>query len=164
MSNVRNYHVPCVSAHAAPESELIYTSISFNFPFAFDFTVNRRNSVVLSVGTGETRSQITSSSPVLRWGLFQWASRVVDILYDASEVSCHQTLQMILGDRYHRINKQMAKFIPLDSTEPKQLQDLLDAADTTDLTETVAFVKQKIIGVKLQRSKSDSDLSRLSTD
>eukprot|EP00049_Salpingoeca_infusionum_P006435 m.106874 g.106874 ORF g.106874 m.106874 type:complete len:104 (-) comp13311_c0_seq5:640-951(-) len=62
--------------------------------------VNRRNSVVLSVGTGETRSQITSSSPVLRWGLFQWASRVVDILYDASEVSCHQTLQMILGDRY----------------------------------------------------------------
>ena len=64
----------------------------------------------------------SSSSPPFTgkfhdWGLAQWASWLVDLLFDSSDSSIDMNMQMLLGERYHRLNDVLPRRVDLDDCD-----------------------------------------------
>lgn len=76
---------------------------------------------VLSLGSGkfdyfipEEKEKGSGGREVQDWGLRQWAPFLRSILLDSSAISLDTNMQLLMGDRYHRINPYLPRDIDLD--------------------------------------------------
>ena len=97
--------------------------------------------VMLSLSCGSATSHI-ERKPRLDWGITQWAKPLLDILFDGvNDVATYQS-QMILNDRFMRINPTFKTPGSLGPDDVKRLPEMLMLAESYDLTDTVAWINK----------------------
>jgi len=84
------------------------------------------------------------------WGLKQWLPWIIDFLFSASMEAAHFNTKAMLQDRYHRIEPVLTK--PVALNDVGAIDDLKQAADALDLTETFDFLES--VGFKRRRHPS----------
>jgi patatin-like phospholipase/acyl hydrolase len=96
------------------------------------------NVIMTSIGTGLTLN--FSRSQDGDWGLLQWGSKLIDILFEASiEMADYQSSQL-LRDRFKRLNPRLRTAIGLDAVD--RVQELIDIADKeSESTEFQTYLK-----------------------
>jgi len=60
---------------------------------------------VLSVGTGISYDKIAGKE--LDWGVYQWGSKFISLLFDAQHASASRMCEVMLGDNYHRLTPNL---------------------------------------------------------
>ena len=97
--------------------------------------------VMLSLSCGSAPSYI-ERKPRLDWGITQWAKPLLDILFDGvNDVATYQS-QMILNDRFMRINPTFKTPGSLGPDYVKRLPEMVMLAESYDLTDTLAWINK----------------------
>ena len=97
--------------------------------------------VMLSLSCGSAPSYI-ERKPRLDWGITQWANPLLDILFDGvNDVATYQS-QMILNDRFMRINPTFKTPGSLGPDDVKRLPEMVMLAESYDLTDTLAWINK----------------------
>ena len=97
--------------------------------------------VMLSLSCGSAPSYI-ERKPRLDWGITQWANPLLDILFDGlNDVATYQS-QMILNDRFRRINPTFKTPGSLGPDDVKRLPEMVMLAESYDLTDTLAWINK----------------------
>ena len=97
--------------------------------------------VMLSLSCGSAPSYI-ERKPRLDWGITQWAKPLLDILFDGvNDVATYQS-QMILNDRFMRINPTFKTPGSLGPDDVKRLPEMVMLAESYDLTDTLAWINK----------------------
>ena len=103
--------------------------------------------VVLSVGTGSVmRYYEDRGNNHHDYGMAQWAPHILNVLWDSMVLKSADVCRELLGDRYWRVDPDLATEIPLDDV--LQLPVLVAAAQAIDLTATFAWVRRTIYGIE----------------
>lgn len=107
---------------------------------------------LLSIGTCFSPEYIQGWN--LDWGIAQWALPLVNIFQDGGAGTTHFICAKVLGSKYTRINRTLAKPIRLDSTNKEDLDLLISLADnisyahaTTAWADSINWRKKSAAGV-----------------
>lgn len=107
---------------------------------------------LLSIGTGFFPYQITQDTK--KWGDLQWLGLpifyspasphnppepIIDILFEGVSEADRYLSQLLLRDRYYRLNPTLPSIVNLDDYE--KIPELIRLADQTDLTAVKAFIE-----------------------
>jgi hypothetical protein len=68
---------------------------------------------------GDMASDEKQKEDNLDWGLRQWAPYLRSILLDSSAISLDTNMQLLMGERYCRVNPRLPRDIDLDDSESK---------------------------------------------
>ncbi len=85
--------------------------------------------VLLSVGTGESPRSVEGER--VDWGKTQWATNVLDLVFDCGLGVGDYQCQQLLGDRYRRIQIDYEEPIALDAID--RVDDLIEVAEAARL-------------------------------
>jgi len=84
--------------------------------------------MVVSLGTGKI-SQPFRFKEVSRWGLAKWATKLIDVFMDTSEVT-HFEAATVLGDEYFRMQCIIdAEFAAMDNASKDNIESLIATAE-----------------------------------
>ena len=101
--------------------------------------------VLLSVGTGYVKRYYEDRGNNHHdYGMAQWAPHILNVLWDSMVLKSADVCRELLGDRYWRVDPDLASEIPLDDV--LQLPVLVAAAQAIDLTATFNWVRRTIYG------------------
>lgn len=67
---------------------------------------NSKELVVLSVGTGE-RNRPISLAEAREWGALEWATPIIDVLFDGNTDSVDYIAKQLVGDAYYRMQTEL---------------------------------------------------------
>jgi patatin-like phospholipase/acyl hydrolase len=91
---------------------------------------------LLSLSTGRYARYLTRQDG--DWGWVQWARPVIDLVLEGmSDVADYQCAR-VLGRRYHRLDPDLPDPISLDDLQ--RIPDLLEIAETVDLSKTLEWL------------------------
>jgi patatin-like phospholipase/acyl hydrolase len=92
---------------------------------------------MLSLGTGFNPIYVARREA--RWGVLQWAPRMVDLMMDGvNEVADFQVRQMLRDGSHVRVSKPLHKAIRMDDGSQTAL--LVEEGNSVDLSEAIAFL------------------------
>lgn len=83
--------------------------------------------VMVSLGTGASERPYLFRS-ARRWGLAGWARPLLDCMFDGQSDTAAYQCQILLGDRYLRLQPALAKAIAMDDASPEAIETLLAVA------------------------------------
>jgi len=101
---------------------------------------NLEDIVLLSIGTGKV--QRFQEGTTLKWGIAQWAPRMLDVMWDGMVMRSIETCRDYLGSRYLRIQLPLEKDITLD--DPKQIPLLINMGLNINVEEYIAWIIQNL--------------------
>lgn len=85
---------------------------------------NSHELVVLSIGTGE-RTRSISLKQAREWGALEWATPMIDVLFDGNSDSVDYIARQLVGDQYFRMQAELlAGLDDLDDTSATNLAAL----------------------------------------
>lgn len=90
---------------------------------------------LLSIGTGQQDQFIPGDH--LDWGIAQWSRRLLEISLDSGPSMTDWQCRKMLGTRYHRLNPELGKHVPLDAVRVEDIGYLLNQAVRAKLVERV---------------------------
>ncbi len=93
---------------------------------------------VLSIGTGVSVTAVHGKHH--NWGLARWAPHLIPLLFDSTEASINMNMQMLLQDRFCRLDSVLPEPLALDDVA--RLEDLIAFADVVDIAPAVAFLRR----------------------
>jgi patatin-like phospholipase/acyl hydrolase len=96
---------------------------------------------LLSIGTGKIDYYVKGKR--LDWGILQWGPKMVDMFFYADLFVADYQARQFLESRYCRINPLLDNCYDLDDV--KSVDKLIDNVDRFDLTESIEWVKQKLL-------------------
>lgn len=82
---------------------------------------------MVSLGTGASERPYLFRS-ARWWGLAGWARPLLDCLFDGQSDTAAYQCQILLGDRYLRLQPALAKAIAMDDASPEAIETLLAVA------------------------------------
>jgi patatin-like phospholipase/acyl hydrolase len=95
--------------------------------------------VLLSVGTGMKRTNITSRSG--DWGIEEWGFSLIDLLLESGGGLADYQCQQLLGDCYIRLNPDLGASIGLDDVD--EIDTLVAKANSYDLAPVLTWIEQQ---------------------
>ncbi|MDI9319722.1 MAG: patatin-like phospholipase family protein [Phycisphaerales bacterium] len=108
--------------------------------YAKDNILKTEDIHILSIGTGKIQKSIDRKK-TKKWGKYQWAIPVVDVMMDANSQTIDSQLDNLLGYKYFRINPDIdEKFSNMIDHRPKTSQHLSDKVN--DLFRNSHFTRQ----------------------
>lgn len=116
---------------------------------ALRFGYSQQDISVLSIGTGD-RTRIIPFEKAQTWGLIQWASPIVGVLFDASSDIYEYISKQIVHEQLVRLQFKLDKYLTgkrlsddLDDASEENISNLLEAADAyMNLPEVKAGVER----------------------
>jgi hypothetical protein len=102
---------------------------------------------VLSIGTSVCPHKVSSSAfqPHADWGLAQWSSLMLELLFDSNNRNVNLHMSHFLGSDYHRINPLLSDEIALDDTSAAAMAQLRAIAMDVELQPTLDFVRKHFL-------------------
>jgi uncharacterized protein len=102
-------------------------------------TLNSTNVAILSLGTGNFKFNVDLEGDMnADWGLRQWAPHLLNVLMDGAAQKTDLALNMVLQDKYHRLEPFFEEYTDLDDVE--QIPDAINAANELNLEPTYEFL------------------------
>jgi hypothetical protein len=96
---------------------------------------------LISLGTGTSLQYIEGA--VHDWGYAQWAKPLISLLLGGVNGIADFQCRQILGESYHRLAPVFPPNVSLPPDGVDRLDYLSEFAESVDLTETVAWVRDK---------------------
>eukprot|EP01117_Protostelium_nocturnum_P012990 TRINITY_DN4812_c0_g1_i1.p1 TRINITY_DN4812_c0_g1~~TRINITY_DN4812_c0_g1_i1.p1 ORF type:complete len:382 (-),score=167.25 TRINITY_DN4812_c0_g1_i1:232-1377(-) len=107
---------------------------------AINAGVKPEDIVVLSLSTGNSPQHIPSDVyGEGNWGIYEWGTRLIDILLDANTQSTNYQCECLLSKRYHRIDPLLKTSVGLDQSDA--VSSLEEVANQMNLDATVEWLK-----------------------
>lgn len=81
---------------------------------------------VLSLGTGTIKPHIKDLRDSL--GVYEWVfhQNLIDIMMNSDNEETTYVVKQIMGERFQRLQVPLKQDVPMDETDPKKLQGLLE--------------------------------------
>jgi uncharacterized protein len=99
---------------------------------------NQLDVALLSLSTGRFPRYLTSQDG--DWGWVQWARPLVSIVLEGTTDVAHFQCERVLGRRYHRIDPDLPRPIPLDGVD--SMPELVSLAEQVDLTRSLEWLER----------------------
>ena len=93
---------------------------------------------LLSIGTGQGLQYIKGN---VNWGLYKWASKVIDIMFDGLSNVPDFQCRALLKDNYCRIDPRLGDLPKIDDFKARDY--LVEVGNTIDLKPAVEWLKEK---------------------
>lgn len=114
---------------------------------SFPDSVTTANAAVLSVGNGTSDSAVRGKYH--DWGIVQWATKLIGLLFEGTESSNDVIMRMLLGKRYMRIKNTFPLNAAIDDIS--SFDKVVEHANKVDLSDAIAFIRNEILEVEPSR-------------